>query len=76
MSNPSWKRWPRPDSAVVQALEAALGAARRGLVRSAIIITVNPLREPESIICGELDDTGRVVLIGAMSVVTHKIIKG
>ena len=72
----TWLKNPKPDSQVVLALENALAAARRGQVRSAVLVTVNPLREVESIVCGEVDETGRIVLIGAISVVNHRLIKG
>ncbi len=75
MTPPAWKRDPRPNSEIVLSLEQALEAAKRGHVRSLVLVTVNPLHEYESVACGDLAGASKTVLIGALSLASHKLIR-
>lgn len=56
-------RAPRPNQQVVNTLEAALAAAKAGLVSTALVLTVNPLGEVETATVGDLSNPGRIFLI-------------
>lgn len=59
-------RSPQPKQEVIDALEAALAAARIGLVHTVLVMTVNPVQEVETCVAGDLTNTGRVFLIRAI----------
>lgn len=65
---------PRPDSEVVEALEKALEAAKKGHVRAALVVLVDPLQMAEHAAVGDLPRC-RTVLIGGMSVAAHKLLQ-
>lgn len=72
--HPRWQRQLRPDSEVVHTLEQALAAARKGQLRAVLIVSINPLRETERVVAGELDPVGRTVLIGALAQAKHDLL--
>lgn len=66
---------PRPDNEVVQALEIALDAARRGRIRTLLILTVNPLQESENHVFGDLGEVKRKIVLGELSVARHQLLE-
>lgn len=69
-----WKG-PRPDPEIVEVLERALAAAKKGHIRCILICTVNPLHEPECVTAGDITSSKRHVMIGALSSAAHKLIQ-
>jgi hypothetical protein len=68
-----WRRKPRPNSDVIQALEQALHAARNGGIRSIVIVTCDPLKEVETASAGDLSKAARASLIGALVMAAHEL---
>lgn len=62
-----WLKHPKPNNEVVQALEQALAAAKRGQLRAVVVVTVNPLHETESLAAGADNPVLHTVLVGAMA---------
>lgn len=65
---------PAPDSDVIELLERALDAARKGLIKTVIITGVNPLHECESKSAGDLGSINATVLIGGLSRAAHELL--
>jgi hypothetical protein len=62
-----WKRGPRPDPTVIEMFEQLAAAARRGQIRTALVITVDPLLKTEDFQAGDMDDVRRTLLLGGLS---------
>ena len=66
MPQPAAKWHHKPDAEVIAILEQALAAARLGLIKTAVVIVVNPMREAEIAKAGVLDQVNKDVLTGAL----------
>jgi len=75
MSVTQWRKAPLPNSEVVEALERALEAARRGHVRTLALVVVNPLHETETVAVGDLGNVGKLVLIGGLSFAANSLLQ-
>lgn len=70
-----WKNNPRPDGDVVDLLERALQSARRGFVKSAALVLVNPLHQVETAAAGDLSEVRTNVLLGGLTRAANELMK-
>lgn len=69
-----FRRNPRPDADVIEALEKALRASRLGHVRAVAIITVNPLHEIDTLEAGNIEAPFRDALIAGLARAAHRLL--
>lgn len=75
MGTSRFRASPRPDGDVIMLLETALASARRGVLRSVVVVALNPVYEVETGIAGALDQTHCTVLLGGLSMAANKLIR-
>lgn len=72
--HPRFRKAPKPDDEIVQAIERALVAAKEGRLRSVLIVGVDPLHRPESISAGDLGPGFKASLLGALAQAAHQLL--
>ena len=66
---------PRPDSEVVDLLERALASAKRGYVKTALIVLADPLHHVETAAAGHLSEVRINVMLGGLSRAANELMK-
>lgn len=69
-----WPRAPRPDPEVVRLFEQGLDAAKMGLIRTVMIVAVNPVKEVEHASAGDLQSAFRNALFVGLSSAASKLL--
>lgn len=66
---------PRPNDEVIQRLESALAAARKGQVPTVAIVVITPTQEPEITFAGDLGNIRGNALLGAIGRAFHQLVQ-
>jgi hypothetical protein len=74
MPKERFRKNPRPNDDVLLLLETAIDAARQGHIQACSIVTSDRLHNVESSSAGEIEGTGKFLLIAGLSKEAHKLI--
>lgn len=74
-SQARWRKHPVPDGDVIDLLERALASARRGYVKSAALVLVNPIHQVETAAAGDLSEVRTTVLLGGLTRAANELMK-
>jgi hypothetical protein len=75
MGHAHFRKHPRQDDDVVQLLEQVLSSARKGNVRSIVLVAVDPVNKAEEASAGDLGSIRKTVLLGGLLKVAVGLLK-
>lgn len=66
---------PVPDNEVIDLLERALASARKGYVKSCLVVLADPLHHVETAAAGDLSEVRTNVMLGGLSRAANELMK-
>lgn len=66
---------PRPDGEVIDLLERALASAKKGYVKTALIVLADPLHHVETAAAGDLSEVRTNVMLGGLTRAANELMK-
>ena len=66
---------PRPDGEVIDLLERALASARKGYVKTCLVVLADPLHHVETAAAGDLSEVRTNVMLGGLTRAANELMK-
>ena len=75
MGTPKFRTHPVPDGEVIDLLERARASARKGYVKTALVVLADPLHHVETCAAGDLSEVRTNVMLGGLTRAANELMK-
>jgi hypothetical protein len=72
---PKFRTHPRPDGDVIDLLERALLSAKRGYVKTCLVVLADPLHHVETAAAGDLSEVRTNIMLGGLTRAANELMK-